>query len=111
MPAFSDYSATPNEITTIGGLSIAENSTALASINNIAREITANGRQLYNIVVSYGTPMSSGGGIFTGDILRSGRGGYLHWNGTGQTSGRIFLQPIGGPAPAGLANGDWLLEY
>lgn len=111
MPAFSDYSATPGNILTIGGLSVAENSTALASLNNIAREITANGRQLYDIVNTIGTPMPIAGGAFTGEITRSGRGGYLHWNSGSQTGGRIFIQASGGSAPVGMTNGDILLEY
>jgi hypothetical protein len=49
------------------------------------------------------------GGAFTGDITRDTRGAYIHHNGAGFTSGRIFVQAAGSPPT--MANGDILLEY
>ena len=106
MPAFSDYSATPGLIMTIGGLSVAENSTALASLNNICREITANGRQLYDLYSAIGDPMPESGGAFTGDITRSGRGGYYSADDSGYAAPRIYVLVDGSPAPTSPPNGS-----
>lgn len=109
--SFSDYSLTPANNLTLAGLSLAENSTALASYNNQMRQIMADGKELSNTVATLANPMPLSGGAFTGDITRSGKGAYLVWNSTGQTSGRIFIQASGGSLPAGFTNGDILFEY
>lgn len=50
------------------------------------------------------------GGVFTGQITRSTKGGYIYNSNSGMASGQVFLQAIGGAAPT-MANGDWLAEY
>lgn len=100
MPAFSDYSATAASNTTIGGLSSAENATALASVNNQLREAFANGRQLYDLVVAFGTPVTTSGAAFTGNITRVGFGGYYVANNSGATSPRIYVLVDGSAAPS-----------
>lgn len=108
--AFSDYSSTPSSNTTLAGLSVAESSTSMAAINNMLRQLMADGRLLSDTVAGIATPMPLAGGAFTGDITRQSRGAYLHWNSGSQGSGRIFIQASGGAAPS-MSNGDILLEY
>lgn len=107
--SFSDYSTNPAANTSIAGINIAEGCPP-ANLNNALRQIAADGKTLNNTVSSLSTGMPVSGGAFTGDITRSGRGAYMHWNSSSQGSGRVFIQASGGPAPA-MADGDWLLEY
>lgn len=107
---FSDYSLTPASNTTLAGLNLSENNTAVASLNNMLRQLMADGKDLANTVAAIATPMPLSGGAFTGDITRSTRGAYLHWNSASQTSGRVYIQATGGADPTS-ANGDILLEY
>lgn len=111
MPAFSDYSATASANITIGGLSSAENSTALASINNQMREAFANGRQLYNMVVALGTPVTTSGAAFVGNITRSGYGGYYAAHDPANTAPRIYTLVDGSPAPSSPPAGSLAFYY
>lgn len=108
--SFADYSTTPSNNTTLAGLSVTEGGTTMASINNMIRQLMADGKELANTVASISAPLPITGGTLQGDLDRQGRGDFLHWNPTGQTSGRVFIQASGGAAPA-MSNGDWLLEY
>lgn len=51
------------------------------------------------------------GGPVTGQITRSGNGGYIYNDNSGMAGGRVYLQPIGGSPPVGMVAGDWLAEY
>lgn len=53
--AFSDYSTDPDSNTTIGGYGCGENSTSPASVNNILRQLAADGKALADIVSGGGT--------------------------------------------------------
>lgn len=111
MPAFSDYSATPNSNVTIAGLSCAENSTSLASVNNQLREAFANGRQLYDMVIALGTPVTVAGAAFTGNITRSGFGGYYCANDSSFTAPRIYSLVDGSSPPSSPPNGSLVIYY
>lgn len=106
---FPDYSTTPSLNVTIGGVNVGENCPP-GNLNNAIRTLAADGKILANQVATITTGMPVGGGTFTGDITRQGRGGYLHHNSGALASGRIFVQPTGGSAPA-MSPGDWLAEY
>lgn len=108
---FQDYSTTPASNTSINGINIAEGC-ASGNVNNALRQLAADGRTLYNTVsaISVANYMPLAGGVFTGNPTYSGRGGYIHHNDSGNTSGRVFIQASGGAAPS-MSNGDWLLEY
>lgn len=68
-------------------------------------------RVMYDDVPVTATLVTKTGGIFTGNPIFTGRGGYLYHDNAANASGRIFIQASGGGIPAGMANGDWLLEY
>lgn len=108
--SFSSYSLTPANNLTLAGLSLAENGTSLASINNQLRQLMSDGKELSDTVAAQASPTTLGAVTFTGDPTRQGRGALIHWNPTGQTSGRVFIQASGGSAPS-MSNGDWLLEF
>ena len=111
MAAFATYSATPASNTTIGGLNVTENNTAVASLNNVAREIVAEGRQLYDLVAAIGSPLLLTGGTLTGDINRQGRGGYLSSNNASYTAPQVYYVVTGGSAPSSPPNGSLIFYH
>ena len=112
MPGFSDFSTTESANTSIGGINIAENCPA-ANVNNAIRYILREGKELSNIVaaISTGTLMPKAGGAFTGEITRSGAGGYLYHNSSSLTGGKIYVQPSGNSLPGSPAEGTIVFQY
>lgn len=108
--AVSDYSTTPGSNTSISGINIAEGCAA-GNINGAFRQLMADIRAMYDALPDVSALVTKTGGVFTGNPIYSGRGGYLYHDASSNASGRIFIQPIGGTVPSGMANGDWLLEY
>lgn len=109
--SFSDYSLTPSANLTLAGLSLAENSTALASYNNQMRQIMADGKELANTVAALGNPLLLTGGTVTGNIIRSGYGGYYCANDSSFTAPRIYSLVDGSPAPTSPPNGSLTVYY
>jgi len=108
--AVSDYSTTPGDNTAISGINIAEGWPA-ANANNAVRQLMADIRVMYDGLPDTATLVTKTGGVFAGNPIFTGRGGYLYHNNAANTSGRVFVQASGGSTPSGMANGDWLLEY
>ena len=108
--AVSDYSTTPGSNTSISGINIAEGCAA-GNINGAFRQLMADIRAMYDALPDVSALVTKTGGVFTGNPIYSGRGGYLYHDASTNASGRVFIQPIGGAVPSGMANGDWLLEY
>lgn len=108
--AVSDWSSTAANNTTIDGINIAENCPA-GNLNGMGRAIMANVKVMYDGLPDVTTLVTKTGGIFTGNPVFSGRGGYIHHNSSANTGGRIFIQASGGSTPSGMSNGDILLEY
>ncbi|WP_387425136.1 hypothetical protein [Sphingomonas melonis] len=104
------WSTDPDLNGTIGGINIAENCPA-ANINNSLRYVAAAVRVFYNGVPNGDAYVTKNGGVFLTQPTFSGRGAFLHHNDPLNASGRIFIQAAGGSAPAGMQNGDFLLEY
>ena len=48
------------------------------------------------------------GGTFTGDILRNGRGGYLHHASSTYLSGRVFTTALGAADPTSAVGDIWI---
>lgn len=109
--SFSDYSLTPSANLTLAGLSLAENSTALASYNNQMRQIMADGKELANTVAAIGSPLLLTGGTVTGNIIRSGFGGHYYANDAANTSPRIYTLVDGSAAPTSPPNGSLVVYY
>lgn len=109
MASASEFSTDPNLNTTIGGVNVAEGCSP-AGLNNVERYLAAAMRTLYNQVQNVAAAMPLTGGTFTGDISRSGRGGYLHHAGSGQTSGRVYFLPEGSAMPP-MSEGDVVFFY
>lgn len=101
MPSATEFSTTPVANATIGGLSVADNSTNTASINDMLRYMAAVIRDTYDKIPATGGYVPTTGGSYTGDILRATRGAYLHHAGAAQTDGRVIFLPEGSARPAG----------
>lgn len=110
--SFSAYSTTPASNTSINGISIAENCAA-ANVNNALRQIAADGRELYNIVsaISVSGYMPLIGGTFTGQIIRSGSGGYLYNAASAQSGGAVYVLATGTSLPSSPAEGTFVFFY
>jgi hypothetical protein len=106
----TDWNATPDANATINGINVAENCPA-ANVNNAIRAIMGSVRVMYDNLPNTSTYVLNTGGVFTGNPTFSGRGGYVYYNDSSQPGGRVFQQPAGGSAPAGMVNGDRLEEY
>lgn len=109
--SFSAYSLTPSANLTLAGLSLAENSTALASYNNQMRQIMADGKELSNQVVAIGNPLLLTGGTVTGNIIRSGFGGHYYANDASHTGPRIYVLVDGSAAPTSPPAGSLVVYH
>lgn len=106
-----NYSTDPEQNLALGTYNLAEGQTMIADFNGIVRSLMADLRVFYN-----GVPVASGfipitGGAFKGPVTREGAGAYVHHVSQTALSGRIFSQPLGNALPAGLQEGDIVLEY
>jgi hypothetical protein len=110
--AFSDYSTTPSLNVSIGGISSAEGCPA-ANINNICRQLAADGRALYDTVaaIDISALMPKAGGVFTGQITRSGGGGYFYNANSAQGGGKVSFLANGSPNPSSPSEGDMAFFY
>lgn len=109
--SFSAYSLTPSANLTLAGLSLAENSTSLASINNQLRQLMSDGKELSNQVVAIGNPLLLTGGTVTGNIIRSGFGGHYYANDASHTGPRIYVLVDGSSAPTSPPAGSLVVYY
>lgn len=112
MASFSEFSATPDSNATIGGVSSAEGCAA-GNLNNIARYLAACGRALYDTVaaIDLSALMPKAGGAFTGQITRSGSGGYLYNANSTQSGGKVTIVPTGTARPSSPSEGDMVFYY
>lgn len=110
--AFSDYSTAPSLNISIGGVSSAEGCPA-ANINNILRQLAADGRALYDTVtaISVSDLMPKAGGTFTGTITRSGGGSYWYHASSTQADGKVYIVPSGAVRPSSPAEGTVRFLY
>ena len=101
MPSANEFSLDPNANVTIGGINVAEDCSP-AGINNAIRYLAAVARSTLDQVQNAAGGMPVTGGTFTGDILRQGRGAYLHHANSARTGGMVDFLPEGSvrPTPA-----------
>jgi hypothetical protein len=95
---------------TLDGLNVAEGCPA-GNLNAMGRMLMANMKNLAGTVPVTSNFMLKAGGTFTGDILRSGRGGYLHNANAAMPGGKVTIQALGGALPISPQEGDILIEY
>jgi hypothetical protein len=111
LSGFSSYATTAAANTTISGISIAENCAA-ANINNAIRQLMADARAFADSVVSpSGSYMPLSGGSFTGQITRSGSGGYLYNAASAQAGGAVYVLPQGTALPSSPQEGTFVFFY
>ena len=112
MAAFATYSTTASANVTVGGVSIAEGCAA-SNLNDAVRYILKEGRELYNIVdaIDTSTLMAKSGGAFTGQITRSGNGGYLYHANSTQSGGKVSILASGSSRPSSPSEGDIVFYY
>jgi hypothetical protein len=110
--AFSSYSTTPSLNLSIGGVSVAEGCSA-ANINDAIRQLMADGRALSDSVsgINVSTLMPIAGGTFTGQIKRSGGGGYFYNANATQSGGKITFLTSGSALPSSPQEGDMVFFY
>ena len=110
--SFSAYSLTPSANVSINGISIAEGCAA-ANVNDAIRQLMSDGRALSDTVaaisISGYIPLS--GGAFTGNITRSGAGGYWYHAGATQAAAPVYTQPSATALPSSPAEGTVVLQY
>lgn len=109
--AVSDWSTTAASNTTLGGISIAENCPA-ANVNNALREMMSQIKS-YSLTITSpsGNYMPLSGGTFTGQIKRSGAGGYLYNAASAQSGGAVYVQPQGTARPSSPQEGTFVFYY
>src|SRR5689334_15830076 len=110
--AFSDYSTTPSANTSIQGINIAENCPA-ANVNNVIRQLAADGRALYDTVnaISVSSYMPLTGGAFTTVPTKSGGGSLLYWSSSSLVGGAAYVQPVSSALPSSPAEGTIVFQY
>lgn len=109
MATFSDWSTTASSNATVAGINIAEGCPP-ANINNALREIMAAAKTQDNNKADGTLYVLKSSSVLSTDAKVTGRGAALHHNNAANTSGKVFVQASGSPAPA-MADGDILLEY
>lgn len=108
----TSWSTTPAANTSLATFNLSEGATMIADFNGITRQLMADMKAFSLTVPVAADYVTRTAGVFSGtQPTYSGRGAYLHNNSASHTSGRIFLQAVGGGTPAGMASGDILLEY
>jgi hypothetical protein len=112
MAGFSAFSTTASANVTLNGINIAENCAA-ANVNNALREILAEGKQLANTVAAINVSgyMPLAGGAFTGNITRSGAGGYWYHANSAQAAAPVYTQLSSVALPASPVEGTVVLQY
>ena len=71
----------------------------------------ADGKELSNTVVAFGSPVTTAGAAFVGNITRATFGGYYHANDAANTAPRIYTLVDGSPAPTSPPNGSLAFYY
>ena len=110
--AFSDYSTTPGNNTSIEGINVGEGCPA-ANVNNAIRQLMADGAALQAQVngINVSGYMPKTGGAFTGDITRNSAGGYWYHVGSTQSKAPVYTQPVANALPSSPAEGTVVLQY
>ncbi|MBO9624175.1 MAG: hypothetical protein J7500_15815 [Sphingomonas sp.] len=99
MPSPTEFSTTPADNTTIGGVNIAENCSP-GGLNDVERYLAATIRVAWDAIPDANALMPKAGGAFTNQITRQGRGGYLHFSSASLTDGQVYALPEGNARPA-----------
>lgn len=109
--SFSDYSLTPANNGTLGGLDVSEGCSP-ANLNNGIRQLMTDGKELADEIAAFDLDSKANlnAPIFTGQPTYQNRGAFLHHNNSANTSGRIFVQAASASTPS-MQNGDWLATF
>lgn len=110
--AFSDYSTTPGSNTTIAGKSIAEGCPA-ANINDIIRQLAADGRSLSDVVAAINLSgyLPKSGGTVTDVIIQNGLGGHLYMGNNTMTNCPVWVQSASAALPASPTEGTMVFQF
>jgi len=97
--AVQDWSTNPASNTSIDGVNIGEGCPP-GNMNDMGRRIMASVRVMYDGLPDVSALQTKAGAVFSGtEPIYTGRGAYLHHSGTGQTSGRVYIQAEGSSLP------------
>lgn len=119
--AFSDWSPTASENTTVGAVFIGENCPP-GNLNNMGREIMAQLRAAFsralgtffasNSIADARTALKAvgteGNDQMTGTLIRQGAGAHLYHVAGGYSSGRIFVTGAGASDPTSQPGDIWI---
>lgn len=109
--AVSDWSANPDENTSIDSINIAEGCPP-GNLNNVDRAIMASVRVMFDNLPSVSGLMPLAGGTFTDAQPKyENAGALLHNASSSLSSGRQHYLPEGDALPASPANGDAVWFY
>lgn len=106
--AVKDWSEDPAKNTSIDGVAIGEGCDA-GNVNDGLRRIMAAVATFAKSIAQVAA-MPLTGGVFTGQIRRQGRGGYLHNATADSAGGAVYVITAGSKLPTGLQNGDIVVE-
>ncbi len=110
--SFGSYSSTPANNVSCNGINVQEGCSA-ANINDVIRQLMADGKELHDTVTAIDVTsyMGKAGGAFTGNITRSGAGGFLYHAGSTLTTGAVYVQLSTASLPSSPAEGTIVLQY
>jgi hypothetical protein len=106
----SDWSETPAANTTVDSVYIGPNCNP-ANVDNGMRSIMAGVKTLSLTIPATSAFMPKVGGAFTGDIIRSGFGGYRYNTDPTLINGRDYHLIEGSSRPSSPAEGDRVFYY
>jgi hypothetical protein len=110
--AFSAYSTTAAANVSINGVNINEGCPA-GNVNNAIRQLMSDGKSLSDTVAAINVTayMPLAGGAFTGNITRSGAGGYLYHANAAQAQAPVYTQLASAALPSSPAEGTIVFQY
>jgi hypothetical protein len=109
--AVSDWSTVADNNSTLEGINIAEGCPA-ANVNNLARAMAAAIKSFSLTVLTSGAGyLPTSGGTLTGQIKRSGAGGYLYNAASAQSGGAVYVLPSGSSLPSSPQEGAFVFFY
>jgi hypothetical protein len=107
--AVADYNVTPSLNVTISGINVNTGCPA-GNLDNAIRQMMADIRVEYSARLDPDDYVPKVGGSFTGQIARTGKGGYYHSGSTSDLGGTVHFIAFGGALPSGRIVGDWVAE-
>lgn len=109
--AVSDWKTTPGDNIALGSIPLAEGQLTGAHVNDAFQQIMAAVAAAFSTVPKDTDFIKKSGDAMAGAFSRKDAGAFLYHVSPTAVSGRVFTQPLGAADPAGLQEGDIILDY